>query len=185
MKKGNVAYMNEARERWFQWKNAGGEPTHERAVAIVQRELGKTNHLGSAYARSTKTGVLNSGLSFLVWDLLQNGRGALDYNHADGFIKNLLEQARQIVSGKYARHSMKIGRRRVSFPVAVKTATRGHQRTQDTTQQEREMAAEHFIGVAKEMVLRWKTIAGVDWPFVRRALAQLCKETRQAWKKAA
>jgi hypothetical protein len=175
-------YAAAAYEKWAAWRESGKEPSHDRAMKIVQRELGKTNGLGVEYAVPCDDGRPDDRLSFIVWDLTENGRGALDYDKQDGFIKNLLEQARMIVSGVYARDSVKIGGRWSSYPRTMQTPNRGRVRITDTTAEEREMEAERMIRVAKGMILRWKGVAGIDWKFIRSVLLRLAREVRKEWK---
>jgi hypothetical protein len=154
------------------------------ALKIVERELGKAKGLGVAFARPEDDGRLDEALSFVVWDITENGSGALNYNRQEGFIRNLLAQARQIISGSYARGSAEIGGKVHTFPRTMRTA-RGRVRSEDATVDERQVEAERMIAVARETILRWKIIGGVDWKFVRGVLARLCKEARRAWTQKA
>ena len=177
-----LEYAAGAREQWYEWREKN-EPTHDKAIAIVARELGRTNGLGIDYAVPDEEGRIDERLSFLVWDLTENGRGALDYDKQDGFIRNLLEQARMYVGAAYARNSVKIGKCVYTFPDRIRTEGRGKQRLADATEAERRIEAERMIRVAKATILRWKMVDGCDWKFIRGVLMRLYREVRAEWKK--
>lgn len=182
-KQPRMQYLAECRERWFAWRDSGKEPSQERALRIVQEELGKTNGLGTDYGLPEKDGRLADSFSFLIWDLTENGQGALDYDKQTGFIKSLLEQARMVI-GLYARGSVKIGQQVISIGGTTSTPNRGRQRMVDATLEERQVLAAQMIKTAKGMILRWKGISGINWKFIRVVLLRLVREVRKEWKSA-
>lgn len=175
---GKMLYYKEAKARWDIWKQAGKEPSYEDACAkIVEEALG-----GTVSVRKTDD-ELDNRLSFVYWDITENGRGALDYDAPTALINDLLRQAGNIVFGCYNQGSAQIGGHTFSYPESMKTPLRGRQRTENTTAEERHAAALRFIANARDMILKWKMLDNeLNWPYIAKTLAQLYKEIRKIWK---
>ena len=179
---GKMLRKNEYREKWYEWKQAGHEPTHAEAIARIAEEITDARGFGKTFARETKSGVLGTRLSFVYWDIAHNQRRALHYDGQVSLLKDLLSQAGEIVYGAYARAVMKMRNGRTgTLPRMHKTKTRGHVRTEDTSAKEREEWVENLIDMGKMQIERAKTLS-LDWPFVRRALARLCREMRSEYR---
>lgn len=181
-----MKYAQAATQAWSDWKAAGQEPKIEVVKRRLEAEFGKSR-IGETYGYTEKNGQLDSAVSMLYWDVVENGKGLLDYDEQDGFIKNLLTQARNILSA-YNRATVKMvtstgSTRTVSVPQYVSVRGQGSKPLVDMSVQDRNNVAEEFIRDAKTALYRWHTIQGTDWPYIRRVLVRLCKELRAEWKK--
>lgn len=179
-------YVAAATQAWEDWKSKGNEPELAVVKARIDRELGVTPNLGVQYGRSEQNGQLDSALSFLYWDIVENGKGALDYNVHDGFIKHLLTQARTMLAShtSIVKIITATGSTR-SFTMGPRVSVKGSGYTSlvAMSKVDRDNIAEEFIAQAKTALYRWHSVKGTDWTYIRRVLVRLCKEMRAEWKK--
>jgi len=182
-----MRYMAAAGEAWYEWRKRGNEPTREKAISEVEGVVGRIKAFDPMLAKNNKDGSLNDSLSFLYWDIHENGQRALDYSEQTAFLKNLLYQASQIVSGMYTEKAkMKIGGQTVSIPVRSHpfnaTGSKNHT---DLSLEDREDVADDFIKYAKIALVRWHAIKGdgaVQWSYIRKVLVRLVRELRAEWE---
>lgn len=173
-------YLKAARTQWFDWRRSKLEPTWERAIQVVEVELGQSKEF-ERLSKPNKDGSLNDSLSFIYWDITENGRGALKYDEHDSFVRNLFEQARQIIAGPYALGSATVGEHRYKFSDVRKT-NEGYQQIADMPREKLEDCIASFIEYCKEQILKWKRL-GADMTTVRKTLMRALKEVRAEWSK--
>jgi hypothetical protein len=182
---GRGVYLRGARDAFFKWQAAGKEPSRERALEIIAQEHGTgiAEALGEDLARNNADGSLNSRLSFWIWDLTENGRGAIDYDVNGAFVDAMLQQAANILSGTfaYAANAVKCGGKWISMPETRKVPGAGVQGATTISRETREEWAATLIYSAKYQIARARGLKGIDWPFIRRVLVRLIKEARAEW----
>lgn len=184
---------------WDKWRKGGNAPkSREEALKIVGRQMHlNVADLKSSIARGIKDDngkwSVDDRLSFIVWDILENGAALIDYSRSvDRILSDLLWQAGQFIS-TYMRKPISMKRvlesastqvrsliraeapdlpkrKTITAPSFVSTS-RGYRNVADIVPSELERLAENFVGYAVASLVRWKAI-GADAAFIRRTFAR-------------